>query len=52
VTSLNDAVGNRGHLIRRLSLAKHDLRVTLSDSPVMIDPGEPQVFEGSLAHEL
>jgi hypothetical protein len=52
MTSRGDLLGDASHLIWRLSLAKNDLREPLPQGPVVIDPGETQVLERSLAYEL
>ena len=44
--------GDGRYLIRALSLAENDLRKSLAHAPVVVDPGESEVLERGLAHEL
>jgi hypothetical protein len=48
----NDPFCDGGDLRGCLSLAEHYFRETLPDTPVMIDTGEPKVFERGVAQEL
>ena len=52
VSGGDDAGGDRGHLGRGFSLAEDDFGEALAGLAVMIDPGEPQVFERLLAQNL
>src|SRR3954470_4118548 len=45
----DDAFGDAGDLVRRLARAENHFRESLTGAPVVVDPGESQVFEGGLA---
>jgi hypothetical protein len=45
----HDALGDGGDLVRGLSWAENDFRDPLTGAAVVVDPGESEVFEGSLA---
>ena len=48
----DDALGDGGDLVRRLSRPKNDFRASLSERAVVIDAGEAQVLERGLAQKL
>ena len=45
MTAADDFVGDRGNLSRRLAQAEDDFRETLADAAMVIDAGEPEIFE-------
>ena len=52
MTGGDDAFGDGGDLIRRLSRPENDFRESLPDGAVMVDSGESQVLEWCLAQKL
>ena len=52
MTRRDDAFGDRGDLIRRLSLPENDFREALPNGAVVVDPGEAEVLERRLAQKL
>ena len=52
VAGADDALGDCRDLVGRLALAEDDLGEALAGGALVIDPGEPEVFERFLAQNL
>ena len=52
LSRIDNSLGNCGNLLGSFTLPEHDFRKTLADAPVVVDTGESQILEGSVAQKL